>query len=187
MRSESLRTLFKTFFKIGATTFGGGYAMLPVIRQEVVSAKNWLTNEEFVDVLAVAQSSPGAVAINSAVFIGCKLAGIPGAFSALLGVVLPSFLIILLVAVFFAQLASYPVVEAAFAGIRPAIAALIAAAVVKLGKPVLGDGRGVLLTGFFLLLSLYFEVHPVFIILLGAGVGLLASWLSEEKGKGESP
>jgi len=182
-----LRHLFITFFKIGATTFGGGYAMLPVIRQEMVSAKNWLTNEEFVDVLAVAQSSPGAVAINSAVFIGYKLAGIPGSFSALLGVVLPSFLIILLVAVFFAQFAQYPAVEAAFAGIRPAIAALIAGAVVKLGKPVLGDSRGILLTGFFLLLSLYFGVHPVFIIILGAVVGMSSSWLSEEKGKGESP
>ena len=132
-----LRHLFITFFKIGATTFGGGYAMIPVIRQEMVSAKNWLTNEEFVDVLAVAQSSPGAVAINSAVFIGYKLAGIPGSFSALLGVVLPSFLIILLVAVFFAQFAQYPAVASAAPRIPPVRKPIKVAELMAIGPGVI--------------------------------------------------
>lgn len=167
-----MRQLFLSFLKIGATTFGGGYAMLPVIRQEVVLAKRWLTSEEFIDVLAVAQSSPGAVAINTAVFIGFKMAGVPGAFSALLGTVLPSFLIILLIAGVFTQFAQYPQTLAAFAGIRPAVAALIAAAVVKLGRPVLKDSQSVILTVFFLLLAVYFGIHPAFIIILGALAGI---------------
>jgi len=177
-----MRQLFLVFFKIGATTFGGGYAMLPVIRQEVVLTKRWLTGEEFVDVLAVAQSSPGAVAINTAVFVGYKLAGIAGAFSALLGVVLPSFLIILLVAGTFTQYAGHPLLQSAFAGIRPAVAALIAAAVVKLGKPVLKDGQSVILTVFFLLLAVYFGVHPAFVIILGALTGLVL-FRTAEKGE----
>ena len=110
MRQNSFLVLFITFFKIGATTFGGGYAMLPIIKREVVERHGWISEEEFVDVLAVAQSSPGAVAVNSAVFIGCKLYGYLGAFVALLGSVLPSFLIILLIAAFFTRYTEYPVV-----------------------------------------------------------------------------
>lgn len=178
-----MRQLFLAFFKIGATTFGGGYAMLPVIRQEVVSAKQWLSNEEFVDVLSMAQSAPGAVAVNTAVYIGYKMAGVPGAFAALSGTVLPSFLIILLIAGTFTQFAQWPQVSAAFAGIRPAVAALIAAAVVKLGKPALKDRRSVTLTVIFLMLAIYFEVHPSFIIILGALTGIV---LFRKADKGEN-
>lgn len=168
-----MRQLFLAFFKIGATTFGGGYAMLPVIRQEVVSVKHWLTNEEFVDVLSMAQSAPGAVAVNTAVYVGYKMAGVPGAFAALFGTVLPSFLIILLIAGTFTQFAQLPQVSAAFDGIRPAVAALIAAAVVKLGKPAYKDLQSVTLTVFFLILAVYFAVHPAFIIILGALSGIV--------------
>jgi chromate transporter len=182
-----MRQLFFSFLKIGATTFGGGYAMLPVIRQEVVLTKRWLTSEEFVDVLAIAQSSPGAVAINTAIFIGFKMAGVPGAFSALLGTVLPSFLIILLIAGMFAQFAQYPQVLAAFAGIRPAIAALIAAAVVKLGKPVLKDRQNVILTVFFLLLAVYADVHPALVIILGALTGITLFRTAEKEKTTDAP
>lgn len=165
--------LFATFFKVGATTFGGGYAMLPIIKREVVEAKNWLNEEEFIDSLGVAQSLPGAVAVNLAVFIGYKLHGLRGALMSLLGVVLPSFLVILAIAMFFTHFTEHPVVRAAFAGIRPAVASLIAAAVVKIGKPVFTRRRSIILTFFFLLLSLALGIHPVFIILLGIGIGLL--------------
>lgn len=173
MQRNSYLTLFLTFFKIGATTFGGGYAMLPIIQREVVEKHHWLENEEFVDVLAVAQSSPGAVAINSAVFIGCRLYGLPGAVVALLGSVLPSFLIILSVAAFFTRFMEHPAVHAAFLGIRPAVAALILAAVIKLGLPVIRDRRRLPHMIIFLILSVVIGIHPVLIILLGLAYGLL--------------
>ena len=178
--------LFTTFLKIGATTFGGGYAMLPIIRREVVERHNWISDAEFVDVLAVAQSSPGAVAINSAVFIGTKLHGPPGAFLALLGSVIPSFLIILLIAIFFAHFTEFPLVIAAFAGIRPAIAALIAAAVVKLGKPALKKRFSYFYAFLFLILSAGFGVHPALIIILGAGTGLMTLALKTKNEKEEA-
>lgn len=178
MNNKAHWELFITFFKIGATTFGGGYAMLPIIKREVVENRDWLNDEEFIDVLAVAQSSPGAVAVNSAVFIGQKLQGFPGAIAALLGAVLPSFIVILTIAMFFTRFTEHPVAVAAFAGIRPAIAALIAAAVIKIGKPVFTRRRNVILMVSFLLLSLFLDFHPVAIILLGAGLGLLFHWLA---------
>lgn len=181
MQNASLANIFTTFFKVGATTFGGGYAMLPVIKREVVERLRWLTDDEFVDALAVAQSSPGAVAINISVFIGCKLRRYPGAFAALLGSVLPSFLVILAIAAFFARYTESPFVIAAFTGIRPAIAALIAAAVLKLGKPALKKRQSVLSAGFFLLFAAGFGLHPFIIILLGAGSGILLSYLAAKR------
>lgn len=179
--------LFLTFFLIGATTFGGGYAMLPIIRREVVQRHGWLEEDEFIDVLAVAHSSPGAVAVNSAVFIGCKLRGFPGAMAALLGSVLPSFLVILALAVFFNRYAEHPAVLAAFAGIRPAIAALIIAAMIKIGKPTLKKpGKLIYMLG-FLTLSAGFDVHPAVILLLGAGSGLLLTYLEVKGEKNGEP
>lgn len=178
MNNKANLEIFVTFFKIGATTFGGGYAMLPIIKREVVENREWLNHEEFIDVLAVAQSSPGAIAVNSAVFIGQKLQGFPGAISALLGSVLPSFIVILTIAMFFTRITEHPVAVAAFAGIRPAIAALIAAAMIKVGKPVFKRRRNIILTICFLLLTLILDFHPIVIILLGAGAGLLFHWLS---------
>ncbi|MDW7651096.1 MAG: chromate transporter [Bacillota bacterium] len=183
MQKHPYIQLFITFFKIGATTFGGGYAMLPIIRREVVERHGWIPDEEFVDVLAVSQSLPGAVAVNSSVFIGTKLYGIPGAIIALLGSVLPSFLIILLIAAFFARFTEVPVVVAAFAGIRPAIAALIAAAVVKLGRPALKKSQSYIFAFFFLILSTGFGVHPIYIILLGVMTGITVAALEKRNEK----
>jgi chromate transporter len=167
--------LFLTFFKVGALTIGGGYVMLPVIKREVVEDRGWLKEEEFVDVLAVAQSSPGAVAINSAVFIGYKLHGLSGAVSSLLGTILPSFLIILFIASLFAQYTENRVVAAAFDGVRPAIAALIAAAVIKIGRPVFNKRQNLALVPVFLALSLGLGLHPILIILAGALTGIVLS------------
>jgi chromate transporter len=180
--------LFCTFFKIGAFTFGGGYAMLPIIKREITERHQWLTDEIFVDVLAVAQSSPGAVAVNSAVFTGYKLCGFPGAFSALLGVVMPSFLVILIIAVFFSYLTINPVIQAAFSGIRPAIAALIGAAVLKIGKPVLKKKQSIVMAVVFFLLFLLLDLHPIYIILSGIGIGLLfETFISRTGSEGEKP
>lgn len=175
--------IFFTFFRVGLFTFGGGYAMLPIVKREVVENHRWLSEEEFIDMLAVAQSLPGAVAVNSAVYVGYKLEGLAGSVSSLLGVVLPSFLVILVIAVFFIHFATYPLVTAAFAGIRPTIVALIAAAVFKIGKPVLKKRQNLPLVAAFLLLSSWLGLHPMLVILCGVATGIIifSFELREEK------
>ena len=127
-------TSFKTFFKIGIFTLGGGYAMIPIIESEVVEKKQWLTKEDFVDTVAIAQSSPGVFAINLSVFIGYKMKKVKGAIVTALGTALPSFLIILLIAMFFSHAQDNRVVEAMFRGIRPAVVALIAVPTFNMAK-----------------------------------------------------
>ena len=125
---------FRVFFKIGLFTLGGGYAMIPQIEAEVVDKHKWMTREEFLDLIAVAQSCPGALAVNMSVFIGYRLRKLRGAVCTTLGVSLPSFLIILLIAMFFHKFQDNAVVASAFNGIRPAVVALIAAPVFTLAK-----------------------------------------------------
>jgi len=126
--------LFYSFFKIGAFTLGGGYVMIPLIEKEVVVNRKWIQQEDFTDMLALAQSAPGPIAINTAVFVGYKLKKIKGMVVAVSGVVIPAFTAILLVAVFFAGLKDHPVVERIFSGIRPAVVALIVLPVVNMLK-----------------------------------------------------
>ena len=125
---------FKTFFKIGLFTFGGGYAMIPMIEAEVVDKHKWLDKEEFLDIIAISQSCPGVLAINVSVFIGYKLKKIKGAVCSSLGTALPSFLIILAIAMFFHQFEDNKVVSAIFRGIRPAVVALIAVPTFNMAK-----------------------------------------------------
>ena len=125
---------FKTFFKIGLFTLSGGYAMIPIIEKEVVDNYNWIKREDFIDIIAIAQSCPGVLAINMSVFIGYRLKKLPGALVTCLATALPSFIIILLIAMFFHQFEHNKVVEAMFRGIRPAVVALIAAPTFKLAK-----------------------------------------------------
>lgn len=125
---------FKTFFKIGLFTLGGGYAMIPIIETEVVDKKQWLSREEFLDIIALAQSCPGVLAINVSVFVGYKLRKLRGALCTCLGTALPSFLIILAIAMFFHSFEDNKVVAAIFRGIRPAVVALIAVPTFKLGR-----------------------------------------------------
>ncbi len=125
---------FKTFFHIGIFTLGGGYAMIPLIEEEVVNKKHWVTKEEMLDLIAIAQSCPGVFAINIATFIGYKLRKTRGAICTTLGTALPSFLIILAIAMFFSQFKDNKVVAAMFRGIRPAVVALIAVPTFNLGK-----------------------------------------------------
>lgn len=134
MEQTRLRELFKSFFKIGLFTFGGGYAMVPLIEAEVIERKKWLPQSEFLDLLTLAQSSPGPIAINTSVFIGYKVRGLRGAAAASLGAVLPSFIIILIVAIFFAEVRHNAFVEAAFKGMRPAVVALIVVPVFSLAR-----------------------------------------------------
>ncbi len=165
--------IFKTFFKIGAFTLGGGYAMLPIIQKEVVDNKKWLKDDEFMDSIAVTNSLPGPLAINSATFVGYKTAGIPGAVVAALGAVLPSFMIILVIAMFFGNFADNAVVEQIFAGVRPAVVALIVYALVKLTKSVGINKINMIIAIVALILILVANMHPILVIIMAGLAGLL--------------
>ncbi|MDE5709379.1 MAG: chromate transporter [Alistipes sp.] len=131
---QTLLVIFGSFFKIGLFTFGGGYAMIPLIEREVIDRRGWVERREFLDLLTLAQSVPGPIAVNTAVFVGYRMRGVRGALAALWGTILPSFTIILLIALFFADIRHNPVVDAAFKGMRPAVVALIIGPVVSLAR-----------------------------------------------------
>ena len=126
--------LFYVFLKIGTFTLGGGYAMIPLIQREIVERKHWIDEEEFLNMIALAQAAPGIIAVNSAIFIGWRCGGWRGVLGAVSGAVLPSFLIILAIAMLFQDYKDYPAVEAVFKGIRPAVVALIAAPLLKMAR-----------------------------------------------------
>ncbi|HHV79199.1 MAG TPA: chromate transporter [Firmicutes bacterium] len=168
-----LWSLFSTFFKIGATTFGGGHAMVPVIHREVVDTHGWLTNEEMIDMIAIAEVTPGPVAINTATFVGYKKAGLIGSIVATAGVVLPSFIAILIVVSFFLKIEDSPIVNAFFKGMRPTILALVAWAAYRIARVTLKEWMAYLICGGALLLVLGLKFHPIGVIALSAAVGLM--------------
>ncbi len=165
--------LFITFFKIGAFTFGGGYAMLPLIQQEVCDNKHWIKEEEIVDVIALSQSVPGAIAVNASTFIDYKISGIKGALVATLGTVLPSFLIILSLAGLLLKFAGNEIVEKAFSGIRAMVMALILAAVFKMGKSSIKDYRTLTIAVISFVFLLLFDLHPIVAIIFGGLAGVI--------------
>ena len=165
--------LFPTFFRIGLFTIGGGYAMIPLIEAKVVEEKQWLTREELLDLMAVAQSCPGVFAVNIAIFIGYKLQGVRGAVSAAMGCIMPSFLIILAIALFFQQFQDNPWVARAFRGIRPCVVALIAAPTFKMAKTARIGWTNVWIPVVSAFLIWLFGVSPIWII-VAAGIG---GWL----------
>ena len=134
MKQFSIFHGFLTFLKIGLFTIGGGYAMIPLIEREVVERHKWMGKEEFIDLMSLSQALPGVFAVNFSIYIGQRLRGLRGSLALAAGVVLPSFIIILLVAMFFMAFADNKVIEAIFKGVRPAVVALIAVPCVKLGK-----------------------------------------------------
>lgn len=170
---KQLTEIFLIFLKIGAFTFGGGFAMIPLIEREVINNKGWVKEEEIIDVFAVSQSIPGAIAINSATFIGYKIAGRKGAFTATLGVVLPSFITITLIAAFFTRFQDNAVVKAAFMGIRPAVVGLILLAAVKMWKAAVKDKAGIAIAMLTVVFVITLNVHAIFTIIGGAVVGLI--------------
>lgn len=163
-----LLKLFSSFFKIGAFTIGGGYAMLPFIQKEVVEENQWLTNEEFMDILAIAEVTPGPVAVNTSTYVGYKVAGFKGAMFCTLGTILPSFTIILLIVTFFWRYRQNPMIEKVFLGIRPAVAALIFSAVYKLGKNMTFNIYMILGALATVIAAMYLNISPIFIILVAA-------------------
>lgn len=169
---KMLWELFFTFFRLGTFTFGGGYAMIPLIQAEVVDKKRWIDTRDFLDMLALAQSAPGVMAINTAIFVGYQIKGTKGAFAAALGCALPSFIIILLIAVFFSDFKDNPVVERVFKGIRPAVAALIAAPLWKMGKTAGISWKTILIPIAVAVLIWQFGWSPVIFVALAIVLGI---------------
>lgn len=165
-----LLKMFFIFLKIGGFTIGGGYAMIPIIQEEIVTKNKWMTEEDFIDSLAVSQASPGPIAVNTSIYVGYKLKGIPGAIIATLGTVLPSFLIILIVSAFFEIIRDNIIVNKMFKGIGPVIVALIASAVYKLLKTTGINIKSITLMGLTALLIVFLEISPIYIILI-VGIG----------------
>ncbi len=170
---------FGIFFKIGAFTIGGGYAMIPLIENEIVTKRNWISKEDFLDLLAISQSAPGVLAVNIAIFIGYKLRGIRGSIITSLGTILPSFIIILAIALFFHQFKDNTVVERIFKGIRPAVVALIAAPTFTMARSAKINWYNFWVPVVSALLIWLLGVSPVWII-VGAGIGgfLWGKWQS---------
>lgn len=157
--------LFITYLKIGAFTLGGGYAMLPLVQREVVDRRGWIDEEEFLNMIALAQAAPGLIAVNSAIFIGWRCGGWRGMLGAVLGAVLPSFVIILAIAMVFSEWKDLPAVEAAFKGIRPAVVAMIAAPLLKLAKSAKISWSTALIPISAALLIWLGHLNPVWVIL----------------------
>lgn len=168
-----LLELFCAFFRIGAFTFGGGYAMLSMLQKEVVENKKWATDEEVLDYYAVSQCTPGVIAVNLATFVGQKKKGVLGAAVATFGVVLPSLIIITIIAAVLQNFMEYEIVQHVFGGIRVAVAVLIVNAVYTLGKKALVDKLCVLISiAAFIVSVLFPSVSPIFIVLAATLIGL---------------
>ena len=164
--------LFRVFAKLGVMTFGGGYAMLPMLERELIDNRGWTTNEELMDYFAVAQCTPGVIAVNTATFIGYKLYGNLGGIVATLGVVFPSLVIITTIAGVLTNFADIPAVKHAFAGVRVCVCVLIFNAVVKLWKGAIKDKTALVLFVVIFLLSVFLDVSPVVYVIACAAAGI---------------
>jgi len=178
---RELASMFFSFFKIGAFTIGGGYAMLPLMEQEFVERKKWVDGAEIVDIFAVAQSLPGVIAINTSIFIGYKVDRIRGALVAALGVILPSFLSILVIAMVLLEFQENPWVQRAFAGVRAGVTALILLAGIKLGKGILKNRvTWIFAIGSFIALVIL-DIPAAAVILISAVLGLGLTYLARKR------
>ncbi|MHC1779419.1 MAG: chromate transporter [Bacteroidales bacterium] len=173
--------IFTSFAKIGAFTIGGGYAMIPLIQKEVVERRGWVKEEEFLDYLAISQSAPGILAINISIFIGEKLKGVKGSVVAALGSALPSFVMILLIALFFQGYRDNEVVNKIFMGIRPAVVALIAVPFLTLSKSAITNRYTAIIPVVAIVLIAFLGVSPIWLILSGALLGLFYHFLTVKR------
>ncbi len=169
---KELFSLFITFFKIGAFTFGGGYAMLELMKTEICKKKAWCKEAELLDYFALSQCTPGVIAVNTATFVGRRIKGILGGIFATLGVVTPSFIIITLIASFLKNFAEYALTQHIFGGIRIIVAVLVVNAVFTMGKSALKDKICLLLAVISCVLSFIFDLSPIYFVVAGAILGL---------------
>ncbi len=180
---KELNKLFWSFFRIGLFTFGGGYAMLPLIQKEIVEKEKWATEEEIMDYFAMGQCTPGVIAVNTATFVGYKVKGYIGGIVATIGVIVPSIIIITIIASFLRQFEDIKAVQYAFNGIRVAVCALVLNAVIKFWKSGIKDAIGIIIFMSAFIISILFEsVSSVWIIIGAIIVGILSN-LCKEKAK----
>ncbi|MBE3101598.1 MAG: chromate transporter [Firmicutes bacterium] len=173
--------LFIVFLKIGAFTFGGGYAMIPFIEKEIVEKNEWIKSEDIVDIFAIIQSVPGVIAVNSSTFVGYRVAGIAGALAATLGVILPSFVVISVIALFLYDFKNYPYITEAFNGIRAGVTALMVSVVIKLGKSsVKGTIPLIIAIAAFLSLT-FFGVEAIPVLIIAGISGLVITTFRNNK------
>lgn len=165
--------LFWAFFQIGALTFGGGYAMLPMIQKEIVEKHHWATDDEIIDYFAIGQLTPGVIAVNTATFVGYKTKGILGGIFATLGVVTPSIMIITIIAAFLKNFMDYEIVQHAFGGIRVAVCVLISIAIMKLAKKNIKNNTGIIIAVLVFLLVTFTNISSVYVIVGAIIFGLL--------------
>ena len=170
---KQLFALFLAFARVGVMTFGGGYAMIPILEREIVDRHGWASEEELMDYYAVGQCTPGVIAVNTATFIGYKVAGTIGGIVATLGVVFPSVVIITVIAGILTNFADVPAVRSAFAGIRVCVCVLIFNAVLKLWKKAVVDKASLLLFLGVFLLSVFFDISPIVFVVFCAAAGIL--------------
>ena len=186
---KSALMLFLTFFKIGLFTFGGGYAMIAVIQREIVEKKKWIGQEDFLDIIAIAESTPGPLAINSATYVGYKTCGVLGSVFATLGVVMPSFIIIYAISFFYKKFLALEVVRYAFMGIQACVAFLILNAGIKMFKSIKGKAFNITLFAIsvvaLILIDLFaISFSKIFFILIGGAIGV-SIYLANVFGKKE--
>jgi chromate transporter len=163
--------LFNTFFLLGLFTFGGGYAMLPLIEEKLVNKRKWISYNDFIDVLALAQGLPGSLAVNISVFIGYNIRGIPGAVITAFAVILPSYVVILIIAAFFMSIMSKEFIIAAFMGIRIAVFVLIISTVFHLSKKISWTRLKILLIFVYIIAMEFFHINPMYIVIFSALIG----------------
>ncbi len=179
----SLSEAFTTFFKMGLFTIGGGYAMIPLMEKEVVEERHWIDRDEFLDLIAVAQSAPGVFAVNISIFIGYKMAGVKGSIACATGNVLPSILIILLIALSFRHFKDNALVENIFKGIRPAVVALILVPTLNMARAAKINKYNIWIPIITALLIWHFGVSPIYVIVAGI-IGGIAKYMMRDEQKG---
>ncbi len=178
---KDLWDLFIVFCKIGGLTFGGGYAMLPMIQKEIVENKKWATEAEVMDYYAVGQCTPGVIAVNTATFIGYKTKNIIGAIVATIGVVFPSLVIIMIIAAFLQNFAEYQIVKHAFTGIKIAVVALIFSSVIKLWKSSVKNYIGVIIAVCAFIAAGIFSISPIYVVVAAGIIGIFTKSIGGEK------
>ena len=175
--------IFLTFMKIGVVTFGGGYAMIPIIENETSKKKKWIEPDDLLDVIALSESTPGPISICAATFIGYKLAGFLGAFSACFGVVLPSFVIIYLISLFLRRLEDIRIIQYAFFGIRAGVLALLIKAVISMYKKSPKNIVAYIIMAGSMIAVAFFSVNVIIVLASAAAIGLCATLIARKAGK----
>jgi len=178
---KDLFTIYFAFFKVGAFTFGGGLAMMPMLQKELIEKKQWLTEEELIDYYAVGQSTPGIIAVNVATFVGYKRAGILGGIFGTLGIISPSLIIIMILANLINSISDYPIVQKALTGINVAVAALLTSVIINFAKKTIKNVWNAIFMLISFLLIFALKVPSFIVILFGLATGIILTFIHKKK------